>query len=124
MYVRFEASVANSRGVKPGVFALANGLAHAGELSPDDYLWWRRSNDWMNAAYADPASVDARLFDQSVHPSTECWFKMSANHLVSRTREYLGLLDRYGVEWVERRSDDPGQILYEDNAQVVVDPRR
>lgn len=122
MYVRFEAADANARGVRHGVFGLANGLAHAGRLSDEDHAWWRRSNDWMNDAYADPGSVDRTLFDRTVNPIVECWFKESATHLVARTREYLDLLDRYGVAWVERRSDAPGTILYEDDVQVVVAP--
>jgi hypothetical protein len=45
VYVRLEGATMTSRGAKPGVFALANGLAHSGELSTDDYAWWRESND-------------------------------------------------------------------------------
>jgi hypothetical protein len=37
--------------------------------------------------------------------------------------EYLALLDRYQVAWVERRDTDPGSIIYEDWAQVVAVPR-
>jgi hypothetical protein len=39
VYVRFEGTTMNSRGAKPGVFALANGLAQSCELSTDDYAW-------------------------------------------------------------------------------------
>ncbi|SDO50464.1 hypothetical protein SAMN05216368_12031 [Cryobacterium flavum] len=120
IYVRFEATVANSRGVTPGIFALANELAHSNKLSDEDFVWWRENNDWFNAAYANPGAIDSTLFDRSVHPRTVCWFKTSANHLLTRATGYLNLLDRYGVGWVERRSKDPGLILYEDDVQVVV----
>ena len=75
MFVRFEATTANLRGIRPGVFALANGLAHAGKVSADDYAWWRSSNDWMNAAYNDPTEIGGTLFDRSTHPCPECWFR-------------------------------------------------
>lgn len=61
MYVRFDALKKNSRGIAPGVFALANGLAHSGALSNEDYAWWRANNDWMNGAYSDPATGNYRV---------------------------------------------------------------
>jgi hypothetical protein len=118
-YIRFEAADVNSRGVHTGVFGLANGLAHSNVLSVEDWSWWRANNDWYDGAYLDPASIDHDLFD---HPDVTCWFKASATHLLDRMPGYLELLDRYGVAWAERRSDDPGQILYEDDVQVVVIP--
>jgi hypothetical protein len=123
VYVRFEALNKNPRGVAPGVFALANELAHSGALSDADYARWRANNDWMNGAYTDPGSIDSNLFDRKVHPHTQCWFKLGddSEHLLLRTRLYLELLDRYGVDWVERRSSDPGPILYEDEHQIVID---
>ena len=120
VYVRFEAVTKNSRGLAPGVFALANELAHSGALSEEDFLWWRANNDWMNAAYVDPATVDPTLFDRSIHPRTVCWFKTSADRLLTRARGYLDLLDRYGVEWIEQRASDPAPILYEDEHQIVI----
>jgi hypothetical protein len=122
VYVRFEGTSRNSRGAKPGVFALANGLAHSGKLSTDDYAWWRESNDWMNAAYADPTEIDGTLFNRSIHPTTECWFRADAEHLVTKVHGYLELLDRYGVGWIERQNANPGRILYEDEVQIVVVP--
>ena len=123
MYVRFEALKKNSRGIAPGVFALANGLAHSGALSDEDFAWWRANNDWMNGAYTDPGIIDSKLFDREIHPHTQCWFKLGGDieHLLLRTREYLELLNRYGVDWVERRSSAPGPILYEDEYQIVID---
>lgn len=122
VYVRFEAAM-NSRGLTPGVFALANELAHSGALDDEDYAWWRANNDWMNRAYIDPGCVDPTLFDREIHPHAQCWYKLSSEteHLLLRTRGYLYLLDRYGVSWRERRSSAPGTILYEDDYQIVID---
>jgi hypothetical protein len=120
--VRFKGTIVNSRGAKPGVFALANGLAHSGKLSLEDYALWRENNDWMNEAYADPSKIDGTLFDRSINLHTECWFTFSAEPLVARVHVYLTLLDRYGGGWIERREDNPGRILYEDDVQIVVVP--
>lgn len=121
-YLRYESASPNSRGIRPGLFALANGLARSGRLAPADWSWWRTNNDWLDAAYPDPAAIDPSLFDRSRNPIVACWFKGSAQHLLSRVPGYLDLLDRYGMTWVERQSADPGCILYEDAVQVVVSP--
>jgi hypothetical protein len=91
-------------------------------LSPEEYSWWRANNDWYNAAYTDPSTVDPSIFDLTRHPHTACWFKESATHLLSRVPGYLQLLDAHCVEWVEVRSADPGIVLYEDDVQIVVVP--
>lgn len=122
LYIRFESATLNSRGTYTGIFGLANGLARSGQLSPADWTWWRANNDWFDAVYADPAATDPTVFDKSVHPIASCWFKSSASHLLARVPGYLALLDRYGVSWVERRSLNPGKIIYEDAVQVVVTP--
>ena len=113
----------NSRGGHTGIFGLANGLARSGQLSPSDWAWWRSNNDWLDAAYPDPALIDPALFGPATHAVATCWFKGTADHLLSRVPGYLALLDRYGVPWAARRSNDPGHVLYEDAVQVVVAPR-
>ncbi|QAY64960.1 hypothetical protein ET495_16765 [Xylanimonas allomyrinae] len=121
-FVRFESPTPNSRGRHVGVFGLANRLAHDGALAPDDWAWWRHSNDWCNAAYPDPSTVDPQVYDHAVNPGATAWFRPSAVHLIDKTREYLDLLDRYGVPWTERRSAAPGRVVYADDGQVVVVP--
>lgn len=122
VYIRFDSAVVNLRGTHTGIFGLVNGLARTGRLSPDELAWVRRNNDWFDAAYPDPATVDPTLFDRAVHPRTSCWFKVTATSLLERVPGYLAVLDRHGVPWVERRSTRPGKILYEDDVQVVVTP--
>lgn len=118
--MRFESPTGNARGFHVGVFGLANGLTHAGRLNPDDWAWWRSNNDWFNAAYPDPATVDDNLFTGPQGKTLTCWFKMSAHRLLERIPGYLDLLDRYDVPWRERQTRDPGVIKYEDDVQVVV----
>jgi hypothetical protein len=120
--VRFESAEPNARGHHPGVFGLANGLARAGLLTAEEHAWWRRSNDWCDAAYRDPSTVDPTAYDRTVNPGAKAWFRTSAVELVDKAREYLILLDRHGVGWVERRTSAPGRIVYEDEVQVVAVP--
>lgn len=118
-YIRFESAVENWLGFRTGIFGLANGLAHSKAFSEKEWSWWRANNDWYNNAYTDPASIDATLFDNGL---ATCWFKDSAQHFLERVSGYPALLDRHGILWAKRRSQNPGQIIYNDDVQVVVVP--
>jgi len=104
------------------VFALANGLAGGGLLSPADTRWWRGANDRANASYIEPTSVSPDCYDPTSNPGARAWFKHDANDLLAMTCEYLDLLDRYHVGWVELKTASPGRIVYEDAVQVVAVP--
>jgi hypothetical protein len=119
---RFQSAVPNRRGTFPGVFALANGLAWGGVLTPDDHAWWAAENQRGDELYTDPSTVDAACYDRALNPGARAWFKDTASDLIALTAAYLSLLDRYGVPWVELRSASPGRILYEDAVQVVAVP--
>ncbi|CAA9278768.1 MAG: hypothetical protein AVDCRST_MAG83-3697 [uncultured Arthrobacter sp.] len=121
-FVRYEGSERNARGIHPGIFGLANALARDGRLSETDHSWWLASNLWYDAAYINPQLVDASVYDRTLNPTAQAWFKVSAAHLLERIPGYLALLDRYAVPWREVRSTDPGTVLYEDEFQLVVTP--
>ncbi|UIJ35621.1 hypothetical protein [Allobranchiibius sp. GilTou73] len=38
------------------------------------------------------------------------------------TTDYLRLLDRYDVPWVQLRTAHPGRVVYQDDVQVVAVP--
>lgn len=121
MFVRFQSAVPNRHGQFPGVFAMANGLHTSGRLSVADAAWWRRNNDRANASYTDPSTVSPDCY---ADPGARSWFKVTAIDLLALTGEYVALLDRYGVPWVELRTDAPGYLTYEDDVQIVAVPFR
>jgi hypothetical protein len=86
-------------------------------LSSDEAEWLRTNNAWYEAAYPQP---DVAVFDRTVNPITECWFRSSAVALLARVDGYLALLDEHGVAWERITSDEPGLVVYEDAVQVVV----
>lgn len=118
-FVRFQSAVPNRHGRHPGVFAMANGLGMDRMLTPEDQLWLRAANDAANAAYVDPSAVAPDCYDATANPGARSWFKTDAATLLGMTRDYLALLDRYGIAWVELRTSQPGRIVYEDGVQVV-----
>lgn len=122
-FLRFQSAVPNRRDRYPGVFAMANGLAHEGLLGPEDWTWWRAMNDRTNALYPDPEVVSPGTHEPDANPGARSWFKVGCRPvLLETTREYLDLLDRYRVPWHELRTSRPGRIVYEDPDQVVAVP--
>jgi hypothetical protein len=104
------------------VFALANGLAEEHMLSDHDHAWLRESNARANAAYTDPSTIDPTCYDPDRNPGARAWFEHERHALLALSRQYLELLDRYGVGWTELRTTSPGRIVYEDPAQIVAVP--
>jgi hypothetical protein len=119
-YVRFQAVVPRHRGGFAGVFGLVNGLARARRLTEAQERFRRVNNDWYDANYLDPSTVDPSVYDSDLHPDAAAWFKSSATHLIERVAGYLAILDAHGVAWARLDSRAPGRIIYEDADQVVV----
>lgn len=68
--------------------------------------------------------VDPLVDDKTVNPGATAWFKGTATHLIEKARQYVALLDRYGIECVERRTVTPGRVVYEDDVQIVAVPTK
>ncbi|MDQ0095171.1 hypothetical protein [Paeniglutamicibacter psychrophenolicus] len=118
-FIRYQSNTPNRHGRFPGVFALGNGLAASGMLTPVDAAWHRAANDAANGLYPDPVIASPECYSP---PGARSWFKGTASHLLEMTEGYLRLLDRYGVGWVELRSTGPGTLTHEDDVQVVAVP--
>lgn len=123
-YVRFQGTVRHPRGHFPGVFALVNNLARDGRLTAGQERFRRTSNDWYDAAYTDPSTVDPTVYDHEIHPGAVAWFKSTSHELLARVPGYLEILAAHGIEWRRVESLDPGRVVYEDAHQVVVVPHR
>jgi hypothetical protein len=121
-YVRYQSAEPNANGRFPGIFGLVNGLRRRGQLTDEQEAFMRVNNAWYDAAYTDPSTVDATVYDREVNPGARAWFKIEATHLFDRLPGYLAILDAHGVPWRRLESDDPGRVVYEDADQVVVVP--
>ncbi|WP_196073129.1 VOC family protein [Nakamurella alba] len=122
-FVRFQSASPNRHGRWPGIFAMANGLAQEGMLSPADATWLREANDSANEAYPDPTTVAPDCYDRTTNPGARSWFRAYATLLLDMVPPYLDLLDRYGIGWTELRTSSPGRITYQDEVQVVAVPQ-
>jgi hypothetical protein len=125
MFHRFQSAVPNGRGRFPGVFAMTNGLLRAGLLSDADEEWVREENARGELAYTDPSSVVLDCYSPTTNPGARSWFRSEARELLAMTSGYTALLDRYGISWVELRTERPGRgALHPRGALAAAGPRR
>jgi len=96
-------------------------LAKRGQLTPEQERFRRITNDWYEAAYPDPNTVDPRVYDPDVNPGAVAWFRAGATQLIERVDGYLDILAAHGVACVRLESIElPGRLIYQDRFQVVV----
>lgn len=82
----------------------------------------RTSNRRAHELYADPVSIVPDCYDPIENPAARSWFRASALSLIDFASEYLDLLDRYDIAWVELRTTSPGRVTYADDVQIVAVP--
>ncbi|MER5641316.1 hypothetical protein ABT095_30770 [Kitasatospora sp. NPDC002227] len=104
------------------MFALMNGLAADGRLTPEQESFRRSSYDWYDANLTNPSHVDPTVYDRDRHPGAEAWFKASAEAHLAQVAGHLEILALHGVGCETRHCADPGTVVYEDQHQVVVLP--
>ena len=122
VYIRFQGTVLDDRGVYPGIFKLVNSLARDGRLSTEQERFRRMNNDWYDAAYPNPSELDPRIYDWDHNPGAVAWFKSSAGFLFERLPGYLAILTDHGIGYERLESANPGRFVYEDEHQVIVVP--
>ncbi len=119
-YVRYQSPVPDRRGRRIGVFGLVNMLGNRGYLSVDEERFRRTTNDWYDATYTNPSTVDRSIYEDNLLAAA--WFKPAAKHLFEPIPRYLEILANHNLPCERYLSPAPGRILYEDAHQIVVVP--
>ncbi|MBP2354126.1 hypothetical protein JOF29_005236 [Kribbella aluminosa] len=119
-YVRYQSPVPDRRGRRIGIFGLVNMLANRGYLTADEEHFRRTTNDWYDATYTNPSTVDPTIYKH--HPHAASWFKPTATHLFEPIPGYLKILATHNLPCDRYTSTTPGRVLYEDAHQLVVVP--
>lgn len=119
-FVRFQSPLPNRGGHDSGIFALVNGLAFDGRLDDAQERYRRTNNGWFNDHLTDPADVLPGVYDRDTNPRATSWFRASATEMLDSIPGYLDVLRAHGVECETVWSGEPGEVVYEDDYQVVV----
>lgn len=110
--------------VAPGLFGPAYGLWRNHRDTPTPALIGiRREIDWFEDWLPVPnrfgVKSKGRWYSDGV-----CWFRDSARDMLGHAYALAALIEEFGVRIDRVRSNDPGQILYRDDYQIVAKPNR
>ena len=122
--IRWRGTVPAKRQVRPGVFALVNGLFRAGRLTAEEAAFRAHHNAWFDRNLTLPTDIDPTVYDHVINPGAVAWFRAGAMHCLRRVPGYLAILDAHGVGWERLDARDAGRVVYEDDLQVVAVPAR
>ena len=119
-YVRIQGkALARNTMYAKGVFSLINQMAEKGIMEEEDVGLFHEVDDWFVENLPWPPQC------QRQEPVV-CWFKTDSSvEMMKMIRPILWLLERYNQTYYLVYTNNPGEIVYEDEYQVVVktDPR-
>lgn len=102
-----------------GVLVAAHTLRDEGDLSVDEHRELRVALLWFNENLRIPAALDRTENRRAIS-----WFKPAAAEAIRRMWPLKGLLDTHGHHVDVLRTADPGNVVHEDEWQVVAKPRK
>lgn len=119
MYLRVQARYVSRLGVEVGVFVAVIHLQRAGRLFAAEEVAWFDIDHWFRAHLPYPP-----FYEDGNSIGAVTWFRDPLPDEISNRVDQLRIiLADHGVEHDLVRSDDPGEIVYEDRFQIGVVPR-
>jgi len=121
MFIRFVSGVIDEDShVSAGLFTAAFDLMNEPALTDEDYYALRGLIDWFNVHLKGP--VRYRLKAPWRKPRAICWFKPPAHEHLSRAWAMAAILEWNDVFVRTIKTQRPGYVLYEDDAQIFAHP--
>lgn len=115
MYVRFVVGTnREAPGSQAGVVTELRMLRDDGGLADYEVDHINELFGWINDELPCPPFKESRWSKDAI-----CWFKDSAQDVISRIRDMIAILEIHGRPVRMIVTKDPGRILYEDPYQVV-----
>lgn len=124
MYLRFVSPLRSSVcGVNMGIFQSA--FECRDEPLHPEFLREaiREEIDWFKKHLPSPDESVFQVKSRGhMHSLGICWFKSKASEMISRAFSLRALLGECGMQVTTIGTDNPGQILYADDFQIVAKP--
>ncbi len=125
MYLRFCTYIPcpEAPGAFDGLFCAAYDLRDSGETPAWLADAINHHIQWFNRELPKPARLGVKSRGV-VGWQGVCWFKPQATECIDRARDLVALVQEGGVAIKCLKRRDPGEILYEDDFQVVAKAAR
>ena len=114
-YVRIQGKVlARNTMHAKGVFSMINQFIDNGGMEEEDVELFREIDSWFSENLPWPPQCERQ-------EPVICWFKTENDEeMMKMIRPVLWLLERYNQPYDLVLTNDPGEIVYEDEYQIVV----
>ena len=114
-YVRIQGrDIASNTMHAAGIFGICTRLVQRGIMDEEDVALWREIDSWFaeELPFPEPCMRKERVI---------CFFKTeNADLMLKMLNPAMWLLERYEVPFFMVYTNRPGEIVYEDDYQVVV----
>ena len=114
-YVRIQGrDVASNTMHAAGIFGICTRLVQQGIMDEEDVALWREIDSWFaeELPFPEPCMRKERVI---------CFFKTeNADLMLKMLNPAMWLLERYEVPFFMVYTNRPGEIVYEDDYQIVV----
>ena len=120
MYLRFQGRLPNlGTASKLGIFQLAFELRDGEETLDYTFKELQQHLNWLKANLKSP-----EILDEDGHHRAISWFKPATEEHIDRMWAIKAILEEFGYFIDVLKSDDPGNVIYEDGWQLVAKPHR
>ena len=118
-YVRVQVYYSGKLGYPVGIFGACHHLRRAKRLSPEDDKLFGDVDSWFDRQLPIPP-----FYEDGNSLRAITWFKETSIELLAALTPLEDLLRRHAVDHHTVCTEDPGDIVYEDQYQVgVINPR-
>jgi hypothetical protein len=122
MFVRFVTDLLDYHShQKLGVIRAANYFEE--QMDYADWAHLELLVVWLNRNLRVPRRF-SRSRRRHAQKKAICWFKDAAERPLSKVRQIASILERYEIQTKMLKTNRPGYIVYEDDAQVAAIPFR
>ena len=121
MYIRYHVKYSSPKTLQPvGLFVAVWHLVKNDILTKEEVEEY-----WRKRRYTEEVLPIPPFYSDSNTIGAVTWFKETdkAKSLLGELSFYFDILNKYGVDLEMSRTDNPGQIIYEDDFQVGVLPQ-
>ncbi len=118
MFKRFVVGHINKQsGVNQGILGVAYRISREKQLDGACGIDLDEHLEWLMNSFAIPD-----IFDKPESLKGVCWFKETATEIIAHVLAIIPHVEKCGFTVSELTSELPGDIIYEDNSQIVAVP--
>jgi len=122
MYIRYETKLTfTGTAHRKGIFAAMGDLKRMDKMSAEERQWYVATASWFNENLKNPACFEGPDHE-AIRFVAKSWFLNVPSLFLSKSVQVVELLRKYEIDVDVLTSENPGEVIYRDDFQIVVLP--